>query len=43
MKPKVAAVAGGEKDGPEIEFATNELTAVYTVTGTVGSFSVELI
>jgi hypothetical protein len=43
MTPKIAVMAGGEQDGPEIEFAANDLTAVYTVTGTVGSFNVELI
>jgi hypothetical protein len=43
MKPKVAVMAGGVQDGPEVEFAANELTAVYSVTGTVGSFTVELI
>jgi hypothetical protein len=43
MKPKIAVMAGGEQDGPEIEYAANELTAVYAVTGSVGSFSVELI
>lgn len=43
MKPHVTAMAAGEQDGPEIEFAPNELTAVYDVTGIAGSYKVELI
>ena len=43
MKPKIAVMAGGEKDGPEIEFAPNDLTAVYSVSGTALSITVELI
>lgn len=43
MKPKVAVMTGGDHDGPEIEFAPNDLTAVYTITGTVSSVTVELI
>jgi hypothetical protein len=43
MKPHITAMAAGEQDGPEIEFAPNELTAVYDVTGTAGSYKVELI
>jgi len=43
MKPKISVLAGPAQDGPEVEFAANELTAVYSVTGTVTSFTVELI
>jgi hypothetical protein len=33
MRPRIAPVGGAEKDGPEVEFAENGLTATYAVTG----------
>lgn len=43
MKPHVAVMLAGAKDGPEIEFQPNELTATYSVDGSALSWSVELL
>jgi hypothetical protein len=43
MKPRIAPVASSEKDGPEVEFAENGLTATYTVTGTALGYEVALL
>jgi hypothetical protein len=43
MRPRISPVASTEKDGPEVEFAENGLTATYTVTGTAFDYKVALL
>ncbi|WP_281035172.1 hypothetical protein [Mesorhizobium tamadayense] len=43
MRPRIAPVASKEKDGPEVEFAKNGLTATYTVTGNAFDYKIELL
>ena len=42
MHPRIAAVAGGTKDGPPVEYTPNGQTATYIVTGTTFSIEVAL-
>lgn len=43
MKPRIEPVACSEKDGPEVVFAENGMTATYTVSGTALSYEVKLL
>lgn len=43
MRPWIAPVVSKEKDGPQVEFTKNGLTATYTVTGNASDYKIELL
>ncbi len=43
IRPMITVTADGDYSGVEIEYAPNELSAVYSVSGTLGSIKIEIV